>query len=105
MRQNFYGVVGEIDTLPGCSQVAVSHSVFIHENARGHGLGRLANKERRNVAFNDLGYDMMICTIDSSNAAQRSLLQSENWRCLTSFKSRKTGHTVELWSCTETSDE
>lgn len=98
MRQNFCGVIGELDTLPGCSQVAVSHGVFIDETSRGHGLGRLANQERRQVAFNDLGYDMMICTIDSSNTHQRSLLQSEGWSCLKSFKSRKTGHTVELWS-------
>lgn len=99
MRQNILGVVGELDTLPGCSQIAVSHSVFLPPDRRGNKIGTLANKSRQDTAFDELNYDMMICTIDQANIVQRSILVTNGWECLASFKSRKTGHTVELWAC------
>lgn len=100
MRQNINGVIGEIDSLPGCTQVGVSHSVFLPIHHRGDGLGSMANKERLRIAFEELGYDMLICTVDHNNAAQRSVLNKNGWLCLTDFTSSKTGHLVELWGCT-----
>lgn len=99
MRQNINGVIGEIDSLPGCTQIAVSHSVFLPVHHRGDGLGTEANKMRQRIAFEELGYDMMMCTIDSENKVQQRILTKNRWMCLTSFKSRKTGHIVEVWSC------
>lgn len=99
MRQNILGVVGELDSLPGCSQIAVSHSVFLPVHHRGDGLGTEANKERQRIAFEELNYDMVICTVDQSNAAQKHILRKNDWEYLTQFRSRKTGHTVEIWGC------
>lgn len=99
MRQNISGVVGEIDTLPGCSQVCVSHSVFLPPHHRGDGLGTEANKSRQQIAFEQLNYDMMLCTVDADNKVQKAILKHNGWKYLEFFKSRKTGHMVELWSC------
>jgi len=99
LRQNINGVVGELDTLPGCSQVAVSHSVFLESTNRGKGIGKEANELRKDIAFNQLRYDMMICTVDSTNQVQIAILKSNGWIYLTDFRSRKTKHLVELWGC------
>lgn len=99
MRQNIFGAIGELDSLPGCTQIAVSHSVYVEKAARGKGLGFRANRKRQLIAFNELGYDMMICTVDQANTDQRHILEKSGWVCYTAFISRKTGHAVELWGC------
>lgn len=98
MRMNIDGVIGEIDSLPGCSQIAVSHSVF-NAGERGQGIGKFANKKRKDIAFNQLGYDLMLCTVNVGNYAQLQVLRANGWYRLHIFKSRKTGHDVELWAC------
>lgn len=97
MRVNLNGVIGEIDSLPGCTQIGVSHSVFLPKEFRGKGLGIQAGIARCKLAFEELGYDGLLCTVDSANEAQRSVLRHVGWGHLTTFNSRKTGHTVELW--------
>lgn len=97
MRFNIDGVIGEIDTLPGCSQIGVSHSVFLPKQFRGEGRGTNANTKRQILAFEELGYDALICTVDSANLSQGKIMVSNNWTLLTSFKSRKTGHDVDIW--------
>ena len=99
MRQNIDGVIGEIDTLPGCTQIAISHSVYLPTIHRGKGKGTLANSKRQRIIFDELGYDMMICTIDSSNTCQKQILRANGWKLLDKFVSSKTEHLVELWSC------
>jgi predicted GNAT family acetyltransferase len=96
MRFRHGDVIGEIDNLPGCSQIAVFHSVFVPPNMRGHGLGRIAHAERL-VEAEHLGYDVTMCTTDSSNEAQTKILKENNWSLVHTFKSSKTGHTVNLW--------
>lgn len=91
--------IGEVDSLPGCSQIAVSHSVFVPRESRGKGLGRQANAMRQKLVFEELGYDMMICTVAQSNTDQRKILEKNGWICYTAFISRKTGYAVELWGC------
>lgn len=97
MRYCKNGVYGEIDTLPGCTQVAVSHSVFAPVNQRGKGKGREAMHLRLGMIYHDLGYDYVLCTVDSANERQKHILIQHGWRKLDFFKSTKTGHTVELW--------
>lgn len=99
MRHNLEGVIGELTSLPGCSQVVVSHGVYLPEEERGKGKGTAANRTRQKLAFFDLGYDLMLCTVDASNEAQRKTLTKTGWWVLTDFPSRRTGHTVELWAC------
>ena len=104
MRINIEGVVGELTTLPGCSQVAVSHAVFVQRNERGKGKGTAANLSRRILA-GELGYDLMICTVDAANSAEIAVLGKAGWHPLTSFVSSKTGHTVEVWACSTVKTE
>lgn len=97
MRQMLFGVVGELSTLPGCSQVVVSHGVFLPEAAREKGLGKLANRERKTMVFDELGYDCMICTVDATNTRQIAVLSDCGWNVLFEFRSSKTGHLVQIW--------
>lgn len=97
MRVNFSGVVGELTTLPGCSQIGVSHSVFVPEHLRGNGLGKKANIDRVNFAKTELGYDGLVCTVDDENLAQVNVMISCGWQKAFTFKSSKTGHSVSLW--------
>ena len=97
MRKSFNGVIGEITSLPGCSQVAVSHSVFLPPEKRGQSLAVRANRERQHFCFNEMVYDYMLCTVDSDNKRQIDVLQKSGWHKLDAFVSRKTEHLVEIW--------
>jgi hypothetical protein len=97
MRFSTHGVHGEISTLPGCTQVAVSHSVFSTE--RGLGNGKKANKVRQQFMV-DHGYDYALCTVDAANEAQRCIMLANGWRHLDTFHSSKTNHTVLLYGKT-----
>jgi hypothetical protein len=92
MRMNIGGVFTELTSLPGSSQVVVSHGVYLPEELRGQGIGTAANIERQRIAFDELGYDMMICTVSEENEAQIKVLAKAGWYWLTSFR-------VELWCC------
>lgn len=96
MRITIDDVHGELTTLPGCTQVVVSHGVFIPKHLKGMGKGKSANKQRKQVAF-ELGYDYMLCTVDQANKAQVHILESNGWKLLDSFTSSKTENTVLLY--------
>lgn len=96
MRFNINGVIGEITSLPGCSQIAVSHSVFVPVKSRGTGLGKAAHSKRLKV-IKDLGYDVAICTVDLSNIAQVKILQANGWKCAFMFNSSKTSNDVGIF--------
>lgn len=97
MRQSFLGVVGELDSLPGCGQIAISHGVFVPLSHRNKGLGRMAH-EQRLVEARRLGYQVVICTVDGANEPQLKLLKDFGWEFNFEFQSKKTGHMVQLWS-------
>jgi hypothetical protein len=99
MRVKCLEAVGELTSLPGCSQVVVSHAVFIPKEARGRRNAVPSNWERQRLCFEELGYDLMICTVDAANEAQLRVLAKSGWQKMTSFVSTKTEHTVELWCC------
>lgn len=94
----FANAVGtcQIDDLPGCSQIAVSHSVFVlpHLRRQGHGTNNHALRLER---MKNLNYDAAVCTVASGNAIEKSHLTKFGWKFLYSFKSSKTGSVVELW--------
>jgi hypothetical protein len=94
MRTAWFGVAGEIDTLPGCSQVAVSHSVFA--STRGNGWGSKAHAKRLDY-LQELGYNYVLCTVDLSNDTQKCIMAKFNWKLLDQFTSSKTGHKVALY--------
>ena len=100
MRIAFNGVYGEITSMPGCSQVAISHGVFVPANSRKCGMGKLAHKARLEYAKNHLGYDYILCTVESTNIVQIRILDKYGWKKLDEFKSLKTEHTVCLYGKT-----
>lgn len=87
----------EFTTLPGCSQVVVSHGVFIYEEYRGKGMSKGAAIERIHAA-EEHGYDAMVCTVDMSNEPQLKTLTKTGWEKACEFKSRKTGHRVGIFT-------
>ena len=86
----------ELDSLPGCSQVAVSHGMFIRSEYRGEGNAKECMAYRLDTAI-DLGYDYVICTVDMDNTPQVKTLNSTGWTCLDTFVSERTGHAVALY--------
>ena len=96
MRQEILGVFGEITTMPGCSQVAISHGVFVPKDLRGRGLGTQAN-ELRVDRCRDLGYDAIICTVCLTNEAQMKVMKANGWREAGNFLSSRTGSVVCLF--------
>lgn len=97
MRTNFDGVIGEITSLPGCSQVGVSHGVFAPKEIRHQGHGRSSNQKRTEYMKTELGYDYALCTVSEGNNVQKKILQKNGWFKLDSFMSEKTDHLVHLY--------
>lgn len=96
MRMREGHTVWEVDTLPGCSQVAVSHSMFIGPKDRGQGFSKTEGQLRLQ-RMQDLGWDYVLCTVDLSNERQIKQLIGNGWKQLDMFTSAKTGHTVALF--------
>lgn len=88
--------VAEIDSLPGCGQVAIVHGSFVPTHFRGLGQGKAAHKARLKLMA-DLNYDAAICTVDLCNAAQVAIMRANNWTLGFSFWSSKTGHRVGVY--------
>lgn len=94
MRVKCGNQVGELTSLPGCSQIAVSHDVFsLDKNA---GRGSESNQERLNLCSN-LGYDVVMCSVNSKNEKQLKILSNNDWSFAFDFLSSKTGHTVSVF--------
>lgn len=87
---------GQLEDLPGCSQIGVSHSVFVHKDFRGKRIGGRNHKLHLQRA-EGLGYNSLICTVDANNEFEIEILKSNGWTKLEEFESSKTGHTVGLW--------
>lgn len=96
MRLVINDVVGELTTLAGCSQVCISHSVFLPKAQRGKGKGFAAHGSRLNY-IRELGYDLVICTVDMSNHVQVKILELYGWTKASEFMSSKTDHMVGLY--------
>lgn len=96
MRIQQEGCASEIDSLPGCSQIAVFHSTFIPPEHRGKGIGTLAHKLRLEMA-NTLMYDYTMCTVNAQNIHQIKILENFGWKQLDGFQSRKTGNKVLIY--------
>lgn len=95
-RYAIHGGAFEVDSMPCQSQVALCHSFYVRADMRGRGLGH-ALKERQLKVLSTLGFDYAICTVDSANDAQKTVLLKAGGRCLDSFKSTKTGGITEIW--------
>lgn len=93
MRVNIDGVVGEITTFPGNSDIAVSHGVY-NTGKRGQGIGTKAHVKRLDM-LRDLGYKYVLCTVDAKNTTQQNILAKNYWHRLNILESDRTGN--EIW--------
>lgn len=91
-KHQFY----EVDSLPGCTQMAVSHSLFTPDKYRGKGLGKRGMLARLKQ-IEGLGYDCVMCTTSMSNKAQTFILMWTGWIIVHRFTSTKTGNVVSVW--------
>lgn len=97
MRYNDYGVISELGSLPGNSQVAVSHTVFLPTKFhKDKGVGQNAMRARE-VRINSLGYDVCLCTVIKTNEREIHILEKNGWRFLASWKSTRTDNVVCLY--------
>ncbi len=88
----------QIDELPGNREVGVSNNVFIHEQYRGKGFGKLQHEQRLLAAAlpeNFLNY--LICTVNKDNKAEIHILATHGWKVLDEFVSSDTAHTIQIW--------
>lgn len=97
MRTNFNGVYGEISSMPGCSQIGISHGVFLPKALRGAGIAKAANATRTAFMRDELGYDYALCTVDQTNEPQNAIMRKRGWIILDTFVSSRTGHVVHLY--------
>lgn len=86
----------EIDSLPGCSQVAVSHAMFIAPEFRGQHRS-YEEGARRIQQLEALEYDYALATVDLTNRAQIKQLIKNGWTCLNVFNSSRTGNAIGIY--------
>lgn len=86
----------ELTSLPGNSQVCVSHNAFIFEEHRGKGVGNEIHRLRLDQ-MRALGYDAAICTVKDENKVQLHILEKNGWTRAMTFRSSYTGNLVHLY--------
>ena len=97
MTRYAYGPAAfEIDSLPSQCQVAICHGFFVAPESRGMGHAHLAKQEQAEI-LKGLAYDYAICTVVSSNQAQKRVLEKAGWECIAEFVSRRQDEHVEIW--------
>lgn len=92
-----------IEPLPSQPQLAHCHGFYVNHDMRRQGHGS-ALKAQQMKQLESLGYDFAICTVDSQNQAQITILQQAGWRMLADFDNSKTGGSTQLWGCAVTKD-
>ncbi|ATE60139.1 hypothetical protein [Thauera sinica] len=80
----------EIEPMPGQPQIALCHSFFIVEHARGQGRAS-ALKRHQNDVLVQQHYDLAICTVASTNTRQHSVLSKAGWVPLMTFTNSRLG--------------
>lgn len=85
-----------ITALPGCSPVGVFNKVHTAVMFRGIGVGKLLHEFRVDLA-RYLGYQLLLCTVETGNVAQTVILNRYEWTRITVFHNPKTGNTIGTW--------
>lgn len=85
-----------IEPMPSQPQLALCHGFFVNHQQRGKGYGHGLKTSQMAQLKIDM-YDYAICTIDSTNEAQRRVLTDARWNQLAVFPNSKTGGTNEIW--------
>lgn len=97
MRYSINNVHSEIDSLPGCTQVVVTHAVFMPKHLRSLGEGTRIGQIRDQYLHGSLGYDYALCTVAGGNDVEKKCLIRRGYKKLDNFMSTKTDHAVEIW--------
>jgi RimJ/RimL family protein N-acetyltransferase len=92
---NEYGFC-EINSIPGCTQLAIFNHAFIYKEHRGKGHG-LDNHKLRLKRAKQMGYDCAMCTVRAGNEAQIAILRSNGWTRVFEFHNIETEHDVQVW--------
>lgn len=87
----------EINSFPGCNQLAVSNNVFLEKEYRGKGFGQNFQEDREQH-LKYLGYDAVICTVKAGNAAEIHLLEKNGWKPIFSFFNRETENNIIIYA-------
>lgn len=91
-------VVGfyEINSMPGCPQIAISNQAFIGPQYRKQGYGTKFHKHRLDF-MTELGFNYVMCTVNADNTPQLKILSSCGWKELSRFKNSQTEHTIIIF--------
>lgn len=86
----------QLDDLPGCSQVCVSHSAFVlpHLQGKGHGT---KDHEFRLIQMKELLYDVALATVNLNNKRQVHIMERNGWKLVHTFASSKTQNSVGIY--------
>ena len=86
----------ELHDFPRCSQIVVSTNAFVPKRNRGKGYGAYDHMVRVAKA-QELGYDLMICTVAGTNKAEQHILAKNRWKHVHSFVNRVTENVIQIW--------
>ena len=91
-------VVGfyEINSFPGCPQIAISNHAFINPKYRNKGYGKIFHAKRLRE-IKELGFDYILCSVKANNVFQKKILRRFGWSRFSVFPNKETGNFVELW--------
>lgn len=97
-RYSSYSGTGafEISSLPGQSQVAVTHAFVVPFGQRGLGLGHKL-KAQQNTLLKELHYDYALCTVSDANVAQKRVLEKAGWQRLTAFHNSRSDEVTAIY--------
>ncbi len=86
----------EVNSLPGCPQIAVSNHVFINLPYRNQGYGKRYHAERlKNLK--ELGFNYVLCTVRADNVFQRKILSRFGWKLFDVFNNKETTNDVMIY--------
>lgn len=86
----------DLDPFPGCHFVGISHALEIKPEYRNKGYGTQAHKDRLDIA-RSLGYQILLCTIRSTNKAQVKILRKYGWKIVKEFSNIRANRSVTLY--------
>ena len=89
----------ELNPFPGCNQIVVSNHAFIYPEYRGKGYGQVQHEARLEKA-RELGYDLILCTVNSKNLAEIHILRKYGWveHHDSRFVNSETSNTIQVWA-------
>ncbi len=86
----------EFNRFPGCAQIIVSNHAYVKPEERGKGYGSEQQRIKLDMAA-QLGYNCIICTVDSKNIVEKFILNKNSWKHVHTFRNTETLKDIEIW--------